>query len=1121
MKQNLIKGALSFLLVAILFLAMVPRGEFANGAYEDKRIAGADRYETAVAISKKGWVNGANTIVLARGDLFADALSGVPLAHKLNAPILLTRSDKLPAPTKKEIERLKTKNVVILGSPIAVSDSIEKTIKQMGIKVKRIAGKDRYETSVAISKELGATKEKAVIATGENFPDALSIAPYAAEKGYPILLTKPTSLPKVAKDFLKGYKSTLIVGGEPAVGKEVETSLPNPERIGGATRYQTAAKIIEEKYDTNNLIYISTGENFADALTGATLAAKQHTAVLIVGEQNIPVETERLIPGNQIKNLAVFGSPVAVSDNNISELLKLTDKFSNTTGVGVVSEKTKLLENTQKEVVKEAIKKAVFNAETGIAQLNLTAAEVGKYKKGDILIIPPDDTFPTGLMIKVSSISENGQVGVSQPTIDEVLPYFNIDPKETKLDSSNLIDLQLQEGVSMMEDGQQINNYAEWKGSAKNKIGALATTPSTIKPLTFSVSKKLYESSDEKTTVNLKGKLTIKEITADPNLEKNWVKLPTAFDFKFKSKQDFALTGEFEAKEEFATEDQSKEIDKGWFKASGVDREGRISLATLTYQIGTVPVYGLGNAGYKEVPIGVTLFITANTKGTANVTAEAGVTWSSDLNANAEWKDGDFTAKTNLDTSSLKVTADAQGESNASLGVGVEPSINILGVLPLLIQNDLTRTEGIKGSINADYSLYPDDKWNWNGCFDYTNELSFTSTLKARLKATADIGSVEREVEIAPYQKDLYKKEFFNESKNFCAHSGKIMGTVKDAVSKDPISGVMVNVYKGGEYLTSAKTKEDGSYEIELADGTYKFIFDKPLYSKLTYNNVEINENIVKYSPELKLIGSQYLGNGKVQGTVKNALNGQPVKDATINLRSGLNTTDGEIIKTIKSNDSGQYIINDLPAGIYTGEVVKTGFISTTFTIMSIGGKTSDSQDVNVSPVLNSQETRVVLKWNEIPRDIDSHLTGPSTGEDRFHIYYDTKEYLEDDTSIVQLDRDDTDSYGPETITIHKQKDGVYRYSVHDYSNRGDDNSYALSNSGATVEVYRGNNLIKTFNVPANRLGTLWTVFELRGDVIVPVNTMSNEGGSFNISSFRSRQSNDLNTIVNSLTEKK
>jgi hypothetical protein len=105
-------------------------------------------------------------------------------------------------------------------------------------------------------------------------------------------------------------------------------------------------------------------------------------------------------------------------------------------------------------------------------------------------------------------------------------------------------------------------------------------------------------------------------------------------------------------------------------------------------------------------------------------------------------------------------------------------------------------------------------------------------------------------------------------------------------------------------------------------------------------------------------------------------------------------------------------------------------------------------------------------------------------------------------SQYVTLDLDDVTSYGPETTTIYQQIGGVYRFSVHDYTNKESSSSTALSNSFAQVKVYRGSNLVATFNVPPNRGGTLWTVFELSGSTMTPVNKMSYESAPTSIQSF-------------------
>ncbi|EOT4640468.1 tetratricopeptide repeat protein [Escherichia coli] len=124
-----------------------------------------------------------------------------------------------------------------------------------------------------------------------------------------------------------------------------------------------------------------------------------------------------------------------------------------------------------------------------------------------------------------------------------------------------------------------------------------------------------------------------------------------------------------------------------------------------------------------------------------------------------------------------------------------------------------------------------------------------------------------------------------------------------------------------------------------------------------------------------------------------------------------------------------------------------------------------------ISPVMtNLDGMRVVLSWGEKPFDLDSHLIFPSG-----HIYFDSKEGTD-----ANLDVDDTDSYGPETVTISKKHFGEsYIYAVQDYSNKGLPNSNYLSASKAKVFVYVGSSLVRSYSVPAGKRGNIWTVFKL------------------------------------------
>ena len=130
------------------------------------------------------------------------------------------------------------------------------------------------------------------------------------------------------------------------------------------------------------------------------------------------------------------------------------------------------------------------------------------------------------------------------------------------------------------------------------------------------------------------------------------------------------------------------------------------------------------------------------------------------------------------------------------------------------------------------------------------------------------------------------------------------------------------------------------------------------------------------------------------------------------------------------------------------------------------------------------------MRWGNSPSDLDSHLVAKITDGRNEHIYY-----SETVGSAGNLDRDDTDYEGPETITITNFEllQNGFAYSVHDYSNRDDTNNYELSSSNAIVRLYKGDTLLRTYNVPTDRVGTVWNVFGVNGNGdIIDINTFEN-----------------------------
>lgn len=307
----------------MLLLATVALFVFIPSALADNsvtRIDGKTRYSTAVNAAKKGWTT-ANTVVLVGKTAYADALSSVPFANQKDAPVLYTNKDNLSSETKSGLKSLKTKKVIIIGGQSNISNKVANQLKSMGISVSRIAGKTRYDTASLIAKQMKNTNV-AIVANGFAYADTVAISPYAAKMGYPILLTNSKGLQSVTASYLKskGIKKTIVIGGESNVNKATFNKLPSPTRVGGATRYDTAANVVRKYNMSTNNTFISNGFAYADSVSGASLAAKQGKAFIFSNDKSLPVPTRKIIGENKITRFSAIGGTTVISANVFSQL---------------------------------------------------------------------------------------------------------------------------------------------------------------------------------------------------------------------------------------------------------------------------------------------------------------------------------------------------------------------------------------------------------------------------------------------------------------------------------------------------------------------------------------------------------------------------------------------------------------------------------------------------------------------------------------------------------------------------------------------------------------------------------------------------------------------------------
>ncbi|KIE48273.1 N-acetylmuramoyl-L-alanine amidase family protein [Clostridium argentinense CDC 2741] len=298
-----------------------------KGNVVGERIFGSNRYLTSYEASKKGWQN-SDYAVIASGVDYPDALCAGPLAKKYNAPILLSEQKSLTEGLKNELQRLKVKQVFIVGGEGALSKDIENQIKALGINIKRIGGANRYETSVLIAKEVG-NSGKMVFATGLDYPDALSIAPIAANLSMPIVLVGKNNIDRVVKEYVdsQNIQQSYVVGAEGVISKQVASNLPAVKRLGGNNRYDTNKAIINEFKSTINFsnVYVATGMDYPDALSGSALAAKGGHPIILTHPRE--ATARGIIESNlwSINKAYVFGSS-ALIPNDILDISYITVK---------------------------------------------------------------------------------------------------------------------------------------------------------------------------------------------------------------------------------------------------------------------------------------------------------------------------------------------------------------------------------------------------------------------------------------------------------------------------------------------------------------------------------------------------------------------------------------------------------------------------------------------------------------------------------------------------------------------------------------------------------------------------------------------------------------------------
>lgn len=309
-------GLASALAIASAVAGVGAAGPAAAQADPVRRLAGGDRITTSAVISAehRAGAGTAGSVVLARGDDFADALTGTPLAVAKDGPLLLTSRDGLDLAAARELLRVLDPGgtVYLLGGEAALAPEVEREVRSLGYATERFAGADRFETALAVASRGLGDPDMLLLTTGANFPDALGAGAAAAAHGGAVVLTADATVPASVRSYLDAHPDAerFAVGG-PAVAAD-----PAATPLAGADRYATSLAVADRFFPDATGVVVTSGGNFPDALSGGAFAADRGHALLLSAPDALPDAVREHLASRRdaLTEAFVLGGPAAVGE---------------------------------------------------------------------------------------------------------------------------------------------------------------------------------------------------------------------------------------------------------------------------------------------------------------------------------------------------------------------------------------------------------------------------------------------------------------------------------------------------------------------------------------------------------------------------------------------------------------------------------------------------------------------------------------------------------------------------------------------------------------------------------------------------------------------------------------
>lgn len=396
------------------------------------RAAGSDRIATAVEASEN-FRSTASDALLTTAFSYPDALAAGALAHRLDAPLLLTSPDVLPPAVADELARLRVTTVWVLGGPGAVSDGVERQLRDMGVTVRRLAGDSRYETAREIAVAAGpSVTGEVVLALGEHadpqraWPDAVASGALAATPDQvPTLLTRQDELPEATVEGLAALRAreVIILGGGGAISQDVEDRLQAlgyaTRRIAGSSRYDTSVALAEEALgrfgdDARPAVFAS-GSAYPDALSAGSLAASLGAPLMLVPPSSqLPAASEHFLRANEARlNGGVIVGGTAAADDYVLAQLDAALQGEPAPPAPATAERSAEAEPDDEDDEDASQAEPALDTFTGVASWYGPGLEGNQTANGEVFdpsqLTAAHRTLPFGSIVRVTNLG-NGRV---------------------------------------------------------------------------------------------------------------------------------------------------------------------------------------------------------------------------------------------------------------------------------------------------------------------------------------------------------------------------------------------------------------------------------------------------------------------------------------------------------------------------------------------------------------------------------------------------------------------------------------------------------------------------------------------------------------------------------------